>query len=177
MLLSGERGHKRGGWAGLWAHVSRRAVLERSDANVGEALRWFDDEVPSERSAGPLLRYAGRDPRIVEQQAEFVVEELAFEAQGGGRVVVALPAASVVEPSVSLFESFHAEVEGADIRRWRIGCVADLQSEAVDRKGVRESRRLEIHVKAAVEVMCRLAVDPPTADAIGLQRQLVESRC
>lgn len=113
------------------------------------------------------------DTGVIEEQAGSVVTQLALESERRSRVVVTLAAAVVPEAHIPLLEPIHAQVDRADVRRRRIRLLAHLQREAMDRQRIRESRRLEVDVDAAVEVRRRLAVDPPSPFSVGLKRPLV----
>jgi hypothetical protein len=131
------------------------------------------------RAAGApasVLAGANRDARILKDQSKLVIWELALETEPRGHVLVALPAAVIVQPHVALVESLDAQIQGADICRGRIGFLADLKLEAVDGKRVGKRGRFEIHVQTSVEIARCLAVDPPTADSICLQREPARAR-
>jgi hypothetical protein len=89
--------------------------------------------------------------------------------------VVARAAPVVVQALVALLEPLDTEIRGADECRRRIGLLTDFEREAVDREGVGECGRFEIDVQAAVQIECRLAVDPPPAGSIRFQRHFARA--
>lgn len=95
----------------------------------------------SDHTDAPLLgdaksRHASRDAGVVENQAEFVVGELALDAESGCGVVIALMATVILETNVALLESLDMEIEDANKRRRGGSRSTDLELKAVDGKRV-----------------------------------------
>jgi hypothetical protein len=101
-----------------------------------------------------------------------VVQELALEREGGSGVAVALSLAVIGQADVVLLEPLDPQIASADICRGRVGFPADIESEAMDGEGVRQSGRLEVHIQAPVELGRRRAIDVPPAGPIRVQAQL-----
>ena len=72
----------------------------------------------------------------------------------------------VGEPSIALLEALDLEPWDADVRGRRIGTFAHPKPESSDRQRVREDGRLEVDVRAAVELGRSLAVDAPLPVAV-----------
>ena len=71
-----------------------------------------------------------------------------------------------------LLEALDTQVEGAHVGGRRLGIRADGEPEAVHGQGVGQCGGLQVHVQAAVQVRCRVPVDPPPAVPVALEQSL-----
>src|SRR4051794_7176259 len=155
--------------ASFIAPMQPRAPRRR--ATVHAHLRAAPRQRPS-----PSSRDANRDAGVVEEEAVVVVREPALVRERRSAVVVALPVGAGVHACVALVEPLDRQIEGADIRRRNVGVLPELEPEAMNREGVRERRRFEIHIQASVEMRCGGTVDPPAAGAVRIESQLVAAQ-
>ena len=84
----------------------------------------------------------------------------------------------VRESLVALFQTLHREVHGSHVHRGRLCSRSDRQLQTMHGERVRQRRRLEVDVEAAVEVGASHAVDqpPPVVALLELDLSLATDR-
>ena len=160
-LVGMDPARARAALADLAMPAERPPVLRRRGGRRADRRR-------RRRVGRPSLGDPDGDARVVGHQPVAVEDEHGGEADAGGRVVVARPAALVVDAGVGLLEPLDGEAGGAHPGRGRLGPVADAQRQPAHGERVGERRRLEVDVEAPLEVRRGGAVDEPRAAAVAL---------
>ena len=143
---------------------------------VGVAVAVHREAADGHGEGARALQRPDGDPRVVQNEAEFVVDQLVPVVESRRLVVVAGLRTVVPQPGVALFQAFHAQVGCTHVGGGRLGALADLQRQAMQRKRVRAGRPLEVDVHAPGQVRRRPSVHSPPSQPVALESHLAPPR-